>query len=73
MSLSDILVIFAELIGLSIGLFIYCVPIIIARRKKHHLTIHIAMITIIFGWTFVGWLIALRMAFAPVNKDKQLI
>jgi len=44
-----------------IGGGIYCLPLIVAKRKRHHNQDAIAFINIFFGWTVVGWVFALAL------------
>lgn len=52
------LLFWAILIGL------YWVPTIIAVLRHHHNIAMIAVINGLLGWTFIGWVVALAMAFS---------
>lgn len=47
------------LISLFIVLAITFLPVIIAVQRKHNDTILIFLLTFFFGWTFIGWIVAL--------------
>lgn len=51
---------------LSIAL--YYLPIIIAFKKRHNQKGYIVLINILFGWTIIGWIIALVWATRPAEK-----
>ena len=40
-------------------LFVYFVPSIVAIKRKHRNTVAIVLTNIAFGWTFLGWFVAL--------------
>lgn len=53
------------LIGLSTLAFLaaaYLLPWIIARGRQHHQSMAIGMLTLLTGWTGLGWTIALVWA-----------
>ncbi len=68
----SILILFAILffcaIMLFMGLAVYFIPVIVAYIRKHCDIIPITILTIMFGWTFLGWLAALLWA---LNSDVQ--
>lgn len=52
----------AAFIAAAFGLLIlglYLFPTIIACLRSHHNTLPIAILNLLLGWTFVGWVIAL--------------
>jgi hypothetical protein len=55
------------IIGALISL--YFLPWIIAGLNEHSKTASIGIINFFFGWTFVGWVIALAWS---VSEDKKL-
>jgi hypothetical protein len=66
---TDVGAVIAGLVGLLIILAIlamvgglYMLPTIIAIVRHHHNTLVIALVDIFFGWSFIGWFIALAMA-----------
>lgn len=44
---------------LVVGFFFWLLPGIIASIRKHHNRAAIWIVTLLCGWTFVGWVIAL--------------
>jgi NhaP-type Na+/H+ or K+/H+ antiporter len=54
-----------------VSLFIWILPGIIASNRKHHNTAAIWAITLLLGWSFVGWVVALVWAFT--NPPPQQI
>lgn len=50
------------LIGLACLLGLYMLPTIIAAARKHPKTGGVAILNILVGWTFIGWIAALYMA-----------
>lgn len=51
-------------------LFIYFLPAIVARTSRHPQTVAIYVLNALFGWTVIGWGIALIWAFI-VTKPKE--
>jgi hypothetical protein len=47
---------------LACALFIYLLPTYVAWAKKHTNFAAIAMLNVLLGWTFVGWVVALVWA-----------
>ncbi len=41
---------------------LYFVPTIVAAVRRSHLVVPVAAVNLLFGWTFIGWVIALVMA-----------
>lgn len=63
---------FAWLTSLSIGLLIviglaYLIPAVIAFLRGHQSKWAIAVLNILFGWTFIGWAIALIWSLTGVR------
>jgi NADH:ubiquinone oxidoreductase subunit 6 (subunit J) len=58
------------LVLFAIGLFTWIVPGIIASCRKHYNAGAIWAVTILLGWTFIGWVIAFVWAFTnpPPNQ-----
>jgi hypothetical protein len=44
------------------GVWIYALPAIIAHRRGHRNAAAITLLTILLGWTFIGWAIAMVWA-----------
>jgi uncharacterized membrane protein len=53
-----------------IGILLYFVPSVIAFKRKHKNFIPILLVNIFFGWTFIGWVIALVWSFSHQNKKE---
>lgn len=50
-------------IAVSISLIlVYFIPAIVASHKKHKQQTAICILNLVFGWTVLGWLIALIWA-----------
>ncbi|MDL4862002.1 superinfection immunity protein [Halomonas elongata] len=47
------------LIALFLLVVVYCLPLIIAAIRNHENAVAIAVLNIVAGWTFVGWVVAL--------------
>lgn len=54
----------AVLIG---GALAYFAPSLVARHRQVRNLTQVFVVNLLTGWTFVGWVIALVMAFAPVR------
>jgi Superinfection immunity protein len=54
--------IFIVLIVIMLGLFIYFLPGTIAVARNHKHTAAVVLTNLLFGWTFLGWAIALIWA-----------
>jgi Superinfection immunity protein len=48
---------------------IYFLPTIVAARRHHHQEGAIFVINLFFGWTFVGWVVALAMSASAVRRS----
>ncbi len=46
----------------------YVLPPLIAAARRHHQLPLIAGVSLVLGWTFIGWIAALLWAFTPVDK-----
>ncbi len=51
---------------LIVGLLIYFIPCLIAGMREHKYFYFVAIINLVLGWTFLGWIAALMWA---VNND----
>lgn len=51
-----------------IGL-IYFLPYVVADRRKHHQKSAILLLNLFFGWSVIGWLVALIWSATAVRKD----
>lgn len=59
------------MLTLLIVTFLYFVPAIIAHNKRDFTAIFI--VDLLFGWTFIGWIIALIWACAAEPKPHVLV
>lgn len=69
MILAEIIIIlslFFLLTWVFIAFAIYFIPLIVAYIRKHNNTAAIAVLNLVLGWTFLGWLAALLWA---LNSD----
>jgi Superinfection immunity protein len=41
------------------GFILYWLPTILARRRHHNNALSITLVNFFFGWTFIGWVVAL--------------
>lgn len=48
---------------------VYFLPSFVAWRRGHHNGNTIGIINIFLGWTFIGWVVALAMAFSHIPED----
>jgi len=48
-----------------------CLPILVAHRRQHHNKTAIAILTLLLGWTILGWIIALVWACTAVRPALQ--
>lgn len=53
----------------SIIVAAYLLPSIIASGRQHKNVTSLTIVNIFFGWTFLGWVIALAWAFSDNIKD----
>jgi hypothetical protein len=51
-----------------IGLAFYFLPTMIAIFRPHHQCASIAVINLFFGWTFIGWVIALAWSVSATRE-----
>jgi Superinfection immunity protein len=59
----------------AVGLLIWLLPGIIASRRNHHNAAAIWAVTLLAGWTFIGWVIAFVWAVTnppPPPPQQQL-
>jgi Superinfection immunity protein len=63
---------FALLFGLAMLVGLYFLPIIIALLRKAGNSGSVIIINVLLGWTFVGWVVALAMAFGDRRQPVQV-
>jgi hypothetical protein len=57
------------LLVLVVGLALYLLPTLVAKRREKRNLAAIAAVNILLGWTFVGWVIALVWALSRQAID----
>ena len=60
-----------EIFAIGLLFSIYFLPAIIAFAREMRNAGSVLVINLFLGWTLVGWVVALAMAFANVNLDKD--
>ena len=63
----------SDWINLAIGtamLFLYFLPAVVASVRNHARVTQITLMNVLFGWTGIGWAIALRMALEKPTGEK---
>ena len=58
----------STVIGLLMIAALYFTPTIVAAIR-HHQVASVAIVNLVFGWTFIGWVVALVMAV----RDKRQV
>ncbi len=61
---------FGVLLLVVIVIAMYLLPWVIAASRKTRNRGTVAVINVFLGWTFLGWVIALAMAFGEVEAKK---
>ena len=51
-----------------VGLIIYFVPTLIALFRRHDNGFPIFLTNLLFGWTFIGWIIAFIWSFTAIRR-----
>jgi len=57
------------LVAFAIGLFWYFVPALVATSRRNPNASAIFMLNLCFGWSLIGWVIALRRACAATPSQ----
>jgi len=55
-------------VGIAILVVLYFVPTFIAIARKHHWIVRILAVNLLFGWTMIGWVVALHMSSTSRTK-----
>jgi len=55
---------------MAIGIVVYFLPIIIAAVRNMPHAVAISVLTVVAGWTFVGWVVALVWACLDKPPEK---
>jgi hypothetical protein len=59
--------------GMLVAIVIYLIPGIIAIVRKHKHMPAIMLTNVIFGWTVLGWFVALIWAFTEAQSKPTII
>lgn len=59
----SIALLFFGLVAIVVGIALWLLPGFIANGRKHHNRGAIWVVTLLLGWTFLGWVAALVWAF----------
>ena len=59
----------ATLFGLIFGLVLLFLPTLVARSRNHPNTFAIFLVNLLFGWTFVGWVVSLLWASTRTSRS----
>jgi hypothetical protein len=51
-----------------LALVVYLLPALIAMSRGHQDTVAITALTILLGWSFIGWIVALVWSFSEVRR-----
>jgi len=62
----------AGIVIVTFSILVYFLPGLIASRRNHKNMIPVFLLNLFFGWTFLGWIIALIWSFsANTSKPKS--
>lgn len=56
---------------LAVILYVHFLPTIIAYRRRHPSRTAILLLDLIFGWTLIGWVVALLWALAGYDAQRD--
>jgi hypothetical protein len=56
-----------------IALAVYFIPVVIALMRGHPDTLAISAVCILFGWSFLGWGIALVWSLTGIRKPQPQV
>jgi len=60
------------LIGLvALLIWLWLVPAIVAKRRRHPNQMAILVLTVLLGWTFLGWVVALVWASTAIPETRN--
>ena len=48
---------------------VYVVPSVIAVGRRHHQTLTILVLNVLFGWTVFGWIVAIVWALGAIPPE----
>jgi hypothetical protein len=55
---------------LIVLLVVYFLPLMVASSRRHRQTLAIGVLTLLAGWTLIGWLVAIVWACTANTKEK---
>lgn len=58
---------------LLVALAMYVLPTIVAMMRKHPQLAPIALVNIVLGWSFIGWIVALVWALTNPQPQQTVI
>jgi len=64
---------FVLLVLILIGVAAYFIPTIVAFVKKTPNKMSVLVINLFLGWSFIGWVVALAMAFRDTPAQQQVV
>lgn len=53
------------------SIVIYMLPAVVAMMRSHRNTAAITVLTVLLGWTMLGWVVALVWAFTANTSEKK--
>jgi hypothetical protein len=56
-----------------IGIAFYFLPTIVAVARHYRSTGSVVVVNLLLGWTVIGWVVALAMAFGSNQRDAQVV
>lgn len=59
------------LVLVAVGLVVNFLPAVVALVRGHRSTFAIGLVCLFFGWTVVGWVLALVWAFADTGRHRR--
>ena len=59
-----------SILAICLGIFIYFLPSYIASKRKARSGCGIFVVNLFFGWTFIGWIVALIWAASDTTRDE---
>lgn len=60
---------FVAAVAIILAAVVYLLPALIASYRGHQDTAAIALLTILLGWSFIGWIIALVWSLSAVRPS----
>lgn len=59
-----------SIIGIAFA-FLYFIPSLVGRQRKHPNLAPIFIVNIFLGWSLIGWTVALAWSFSALEKDTE--